>query len=112
MSESFDTAEESKQYSLENSSPAEIVLDESNFGNVWHSGIQGEIREGFSFYAPRKDEVGKVFYDYITSDMVSEPTLKAVTEDQYKKFYKQKIRAVPVKFVWDNEKRHWRIENT
>ncbi len=97
-------------------SPAEILLNKSMYGKELPEGKNGEKIFGFSFYEVQKirnketGEVIRVEWEFIGSRMGEAPILSAVTEQQYKNWKKQDIQAIPAEFIWDNEKKIWKVE--
>ena len=94
---------------------AKVELLEDDFGKGLPEGTAGEKRNGFSFFELRKikDGAGKVIsetWEFITSQINESPILSAVTNEQYEKWKKAIIKAVPAEFIWDNDKQLWRIE--
>lgn len=88
---------------------AEVVLDESQFGKGNPPGEAGETRNGFSFYRERKDKTSRTYWEKLTARMGDIPTLVAVTEQQFKRWKKDKLIAVPA--VWHNiEGRLWEVK--
>lgn len=86
----------------------EIVFDESREVEGFPEGEPGEVRKGYSFFA-RVEKEGEVGWEFITSDMVNEPVLNAVSEDQKNSWSKREIIAVPADFIWSEEKGLWQV---
>lgn len=78
-----------------------VELREENYGRGFPKGRRGEIIKGYSFFS--LDPAYKENNGYITSRIIDEPVLEAVTEAQRKKWSDKRIFAKPATFTWKKE---------
>ncbi|OHB23249.1 MAG: hypothetical protein A2939_02455 [Parcubacteria group bacterium RIFCSPLOWO2_01_FULL_48_18] len=89
---------------------AEVVLDKQKFGQPLAEGIERKARNGFAFFAKRRDEKsGKERWEFITVRIGDAPILYTVNDKQYRNFSKREIVAVPADFIWNLEEKIWTV---
>lgn len=81
-----------------------VILDKEKEGVPWPNRKIVEIEDGYAFYELTVEETKKgekkIVESYITSDMISEPVLTAVTQNQFKNWQKKTLIARLAKFKW------------
>jgi len=77
-----------------------ITFAPDEFGKGLPKGLVGQTEKGYCFYSLKKAVSAGCIEDFITCDIVKEPVLKAVTEDQFNNWQKKVIVAKPAIFIW------------